>query len=174
MDGLLHGCQIHTAFRSVRHPDDLHAEALGQGEVLDLVGDVVVAGGGEDVTGPEGDGREGGDERGRGVLRERYPIRAGAEPGGDPSVCVLDGRGGLLGGFVSPDLRLELDVANHRLQHRRRHEGGTGVVQVHAGDGAGRVGAERAERSRDGPVTGSVRRIPRRSAGGTLMRPRRR
>ncbi len=74
MDDLLHRHQVDASLRAVGCTDDVHAEAVGQGEILDLVRDVVALGGGDDVPRAEIDRGERGREGCRRVLGERDAI----------------------------------------------------------------------------------------------------
>ncbi len=134
-DGALERGHVELPGGVVVHHVDLHARAPLHLEEREVVGRVLGPRGDDAVSGAEGDRVEGHVPGAGRVLHERDLVGAGADQRGDGVVDVRDPVLRLRGGLVAADRRLALQVADHRVEHRARGQGGARVVEVQdAGD----------------------------------------
>ena len=130
---------VDAALRTIRSVDHLDAEALSQREERDLVRDVVVLRRQDHVSARERNRRQGACVRVRGARREGDVVRAAAEELCRCGVEVVHPILPRVGRLVAADLRFELEVLRHRIEHGPRHQGGASVVEVDAARAARRV-----------------------------------
>ena len=122
VDDLLHGHEVHAPLGGIGCAHHLDAEPFGQGEVLDLIGYVVVAGGHHHVAVIEGHGGKRLDEGGRGVFGEGHVSRVGVQEVRHGSIGGLDARCRFGRRLVTADIRFEVEMLVHRVHDDTRHE----------------------------------------------------
>ncbi len=149
MDEPLDCSEVDTPFRGIRRAHHFHPEAVGEGQVLNLVGDIVVACREYDVARREADRGQCCDERSRGVFAERDIRRRGAKQFRYALVCGGDLRRGLRLCLVPADTSFEIQLRSYRVHDRAWHKRCPRVVEVHA------VRAPWGVRSKFGNVHGS-------------------
>jgi hypothetical protein len=134
--------EIDLALAVVTDDDDLGGGLARDLQVGHVVARVLGAGGDDAVAGPKADRVEGGIPGARAVLEQRDLVRAGVHEAGGRRVH----RGDLLVrgllGLVAADAPFELEVGDHGIDDRPRHERRARVVEVDALRATGRVAAE--------------------------------
>ena len=131
LDEFPHRFRIDAAFLHVPGPPHANASSLGEGEIHELVRDVIVSRRHDDVAWLEIKRGERLGKRGGRTPNHRYVPRTRADQAGDVLVGRADGASGCLGGFITSAKRLALEMTRHRVHHGSGHERGAGVVQVH-------------------------------------------
>jgi len=126
----------------VRDHDHICAGALGGLQVGQHVAAVLGAPGQDPVTRTERHRVERGIPSARGVVEQRHLLTSAADQLGDGAIGGSNRIPRRGGGFVAPDLRLQAQVAGHRIQRRLCHQRGTSVVQMVAVRAPGGLGAQ--------------------------------
>ncbi len=139
------GPGVQLAGGVVGHDDDPDAEPLGGLEVGQQVAGVLGAAGQDPVAGPEAERVEGGVPGVGAVVEQRHLLGPAAEQGGEPGVGPGEPLGGLVGGRVAADGRLQGEVVGHRRQGLAGEQPGARVVEVDAVRAARGLPAQRVE-----------------------------
>ena len=105
---------------------------LGQREIRQLVGDVIVARGDDHIAGAEIESGEGLEERHSGIFHDGDIARLSAQETRDISVDLRNGRLGIVRALVGAKIRFACQVIGNGVQHGPGHQAGPRVIQMYA------------------------------------------
>ena len=147
-DELPHRRGINPAGRQIVGPKHLDPGPLGEREVHQLVGGVVVSGGDDHVSRSEVEGRQRLRDGDRRVLDHGDVANPRTDERRDGLVDAGDLAGNGVFRLIPAEADLALDMAGHGLDHGPRHQRGPGVVEVDAVRGTWSVGPPTVEKVR--------------------------